>query len=58
MPPLSPELLAVADATKGFLPTDEAAALFDAASDTEVKRLKDEAGLPYSRVVPALDLTP
>ena len=32
--------------------------LFDAASDTEVKRLNDDAGLPYSRVVPALDLTP
>jgi len=32
VPPLSPELLAVADATKGFLPTDEAAALFDATS--------------------------
>ena len=32
MPPLSPELLAVADATKGFLPSDEAAALFEAAS--------------------------
>jgi len=33
VPPLSPELLAVADATKGFLPADEAAALFDAASE-------------------------
>ena len=32
--------------------------LFDAASDTDVKRLNDDAGLPYSRVVPALDLTP
>lgn len=32
MPPLSPELLAVAEATNGFLPADEAAALFDAAT--------------------------
>jgi len=42
-----------------FAPDDgRCLCLFDAASDTEVKRLKDEAGLPYSRVVPALDLTP
>lgn len=32
--------------------------LFEAPSDVEVKRLNDDAGLPYSRVVPALDLTP
>lgn len=32
--------------------------LFDAGSDADVKRLNDEAGLPYNRVVPALDLTP
>lgn len=32
--------------------------LFDAVSDADVKRLNDEAGLPYSRVVSALDLTP
>ena len=32
--------------------------LFEAPSDAEVKRLNDEAGLPYTRVVPALDLTP
>lgn len=32
MPPLSPDLLAVAAATKGFLPDDEAAALYDAAA--------------------------
>lgn len=32
--------------------------LFEAASDTEVRRLNDDAGLPYHRVVPALDLTP
>ena len=31
MPPLPPQLLAVAAATKGFLPDDEAAALHDAA---------------------------
>jgi len=31
VPALSPELLAVADAAKGFLPADEAAALHDAA---------------------------
>ena len=32
MPPLPPDLLAVADATRGFLPPDEAAALHDAAT--------------------------
>lgn len=32
--------------------------LFEAPSSADVKRLNDEAGLPYSRVVPALDLTP
>ena len=32
--------------------------LFEAPSDAEVRQLNDEAGLPYSRVVPALDLTP
>jgi hypothetical protein len=32
--------------------------LFEAASEADVKRLNDEAGLPYSRVVPAMDLTP
>lgn len=32
--------------------------LFEAASANEVKRLNDEAKLPYNRVVEALDLTP
>lgn len=32
--------------------------LFDAESEAQVKRLNDEAGLPYGRVVPAMDLTP
>ena len=42
-----------------FAPEDgRCMCLFEAASEAEVKRLNDEAGLPYSRVVPALDLTP
>ena len=42
-----------------FAPEDgRCMCLFDAQSDADVKRLNDEAGLPYSRVVPALDLTP
>lgn len=42
-----------------FAPDDgRCMCLFDAASEADVKRLNDEAGLPYSRVVPALDLTP
>lgn len=42
-----------------FAPEDgRCMCLFEAASDSEVKRLNDEAGLPYSRVVPAMDLTP
>lgn len=42
-----------------FAPEDgRCMCLFDASSDVEVKRLNDEAGLPYSKVVPALDLTP
>ena len=32
--------------------------LFEAQSSDDVKRLNDEAGLPYDRVVPAMDLTP
>jgi hypothetical protein len=32
--------------------------LFEAESEQDVKRLNDEAGLPYDRVVPAMDLTP
>lgn len=40
-----------------FTPED-GRCLFDAACDADVRRLNDEAGLPYNRVVPALDLTP
>ncbi len=32
--------------------------LFDGESADQVQALNDAAGLPYSRVVPALDLTP
>lgn len=32
--------------------------LFEAASEDEVRQLNDEAGLPYHRIVPAMDLTP
>ena len=32
--------------------------LFERDSAAEVKRLNDEAGLPYDRIVEALDLTP
>ena len=42
-----------------FAPDDgRCMCLFDAATDGDVKRLNDDAGLPYSRVVAALDLTP
>lgn len=42
-----------------FAPEDgRCMCLFEAESDLEVKRLNDEAGLPYDRVVPAMDLTP
>jgi hypothetical protein len=42
-----------------FAPEDgRCMCLFDAQSDAEVKKLNDDAGLPYSRIVPALDLTP
>jgi hypothetical protein len=42
-----------------FVPEDgRCMCLFEASSADQVKRLNDEAGLPYSRVVPALDLTP
>ena len=42
-----------------FAPSDgRCMCLFEAPSDVEVKRLNDEAGLPYDRVVEALDLTP
>ena len=42
-----------------FAPEDgRCMCLFDAASDTDVRRLNDDAGLPYHSVVAALDLTP
>ena len=42
-----------------FAPKDgRCMCLFEAGSEQEVKRLNDEAGLPYNRVVPAMDLTP
>ena len=42
-----------------FAPEDgRCMCLFEAESDADVKRLNDEAGIPYDRVVPALDLTP
>lgn len=42
-----------------FVPEDgRCMCLFEAGSETEVRRLIDEAGLPYDRVGEALDLTP
>lgn len=42
-----------------FAPDDgRCMCLFEAASEDDVKRLNDEAGLPYDRVVRAMDLTP
>ena len=42
-----------------FAPEDgRCMCLFEAQSSDDVKRLNDEAGLPYDRVVPAMDLTP
>lgn len=42
-----------------FAPEDgRCMCLFEAKSDSEVRQLNDDAGLPYSRVVPAMDLTP
>ena len=42
-----------------FAPDDgRCLCLFEADFDQDVKRLNDEAGLPYDRVVEALDLTP
>ena len=42
-----------------FAPQDgRCMCLFQADSEENVKRLNDEAGLPYERVVPAMDLTP
>lgn len=42
-----------------FAPEDgRCMCLFDANSEADVKRLNEEAGLPYNRIVPAMDLTP
>lgn len=42
-----------------FAPDDgRCMCLFEADTDAAVKQLNDEAGLPYNRVVKALDLTP
>lgn len=42
-----------------FAPDDgRCMCLFDANSAEDVKRLNEEAKLPYSRIVEALDLTP
>ena len=42
-----------------FAPEDgRCMCLFEADKSDDVKRLNDEAGLPYSRIVPAMDLTP
>ena len=42
-----------------FAPEDgRCMCLFDAGSEADVKRLNDEAGLPYHRIVRAMDLTP
>lgn len=42
-----------------FAPDDgRCMCLFEAGSEAAVKRLNDDAGLPYNQVVEALDLTP
>lgn len=42
-----------------FAPEDgRCMCLFEAESETDVRQLNDLAGLPYERLVPALDLTP
>jgi Protein of unknown function (DUF4242) len=42
-----------------FAPEDgRCMCLFEAESSEDVKRLNDEAGIPYDRVVSAMDLTP
>lgn len=42
-----------------FTPADGCClCLFEAGSETAVRSVNDEAGLPYERVVEALDLTP
>ncbi len=41
-----------------FAPEDgRCMCLFEAEKSEDVKRLNDEAGLPYDRIVPAMDLT-
>lgn len=56
---MSAEGIAIRYIRSTFAPEDgRCMCLFHAASDADVKRLNDEAGLPYSRVVPALDLAP
>ena len=42
-----------------FAPEDgRCMCLFEAGSESDVKRLNDDAGLPYDHIVEALDLTP
>lgn len=42
-----------------FAPDDgRCMCLFEAEKGDDVQRLNDEAGLPYDRIVPAMDLTP
>ena len=42
-----------------FAPEDgRCMCLSEADKSEDVKRLNDEAGLPYNRIVPAMDLTP
>jgi len=42
-----------------FAPEDgRCMCLFEAEKSEAVRRLNDEAGLPYERIVPAMDLTP
>ena len=42
-----------------FAPEDgRCMCLFEAKSEDQVRRLNDDARIPYDRVVPALDLTP
>ncbi len=42
-----------------FIPgEDRCTCLFDAGKASDVKRLNDEANIPYNRIVQALDLTP
>ena len=42
-----------------FAPDDgRCMCLFSADSEEQVRKLNDNAGLPYDRIVPAMDLTP